>query len=63
MMDEIIWKLARQAGIDDVDVRKLRVFAEMLIDSKNKEIESLESKLYSARAQNEIYRGVVQDNY
>ena len=62
-MEEIIWKLARQAGIDDVDVRKLRVFAEMLIDSKDKQIESLESALYTARAQNEIYRGVVQDNY
>ena len=63
MMEEIIWKLARQAGIDDVDVRKLRVFAEMLIDSKDKQIQSLESALYTARAQNEIYRGVVQDNY
>ena len=63
MMDEIVWKLARQAGIDDVDVRKLRVFAEMLIDSKDKQIQSLESALYTARAQNEIYRGVVQDNY
>ena len=63
MMEEIIWKLARQAGIDEVDVRKLRVFAELLIDSKDKQIQSLESALYTARAQNEIYRGVVQDNY
>ena len=63
MMDEIIWKLARQAGIDDIDVRKLRVFAEMLIDSKDKEIQSLESQLYTARAQNEIYKGVVHDSY
>lgn len=63
MMDDIVWKFARLADIDDVDARKLRMFADMLIDSKNKEIQSLESKLYSARAQNEIYRGVVQDNY
>lgn len=63
MMDEIIWKLARQAGIDDIDVRKLRVFAEMLIDSKDKEIESLESQLYTARAQNQIYKGVIYDSH
>ena len=63
MMEEIIWKLARQAGIDDVDVRKLRVFAEMLIDSKDKQIESLESALYTARAQNEIYKGAIHDSY
>lgn len=62
-MDEIIWKLARQAGIDDIDVRKLRVFAEMLIDSKDKEIESLESQLYTARAQNQIYKGVIYDSH
>lgn len=63
MMDEIIWKLARQAGIDDIDVRKLRVFAEMLIDSKDKEIESLESQLHTARAQNQIYKGVIYDSH
>lgn len=62
-MDEIIWKLARQAGIDDIDVRKLRVFAEMLIDSKDKEIQSLESQLYTARAQNQIYKGVIYDSH
>jgi hypothetical protein len=59
MTKEIIWELASQAGIDDVDVRKLTVFAEMLIDSKDKQIQSLESKLYSARAQNEIYKGII----
>jgi hypothetical protein len=63
MLDEIIWKLARQAGIDDIDVRKLRVFAELLIDSKDKEIQSLESQLYTARAQNQIYKGVIYDSY
>jgi hypothetical protein len=63
MLDEIIWKLASQAGIDDIDVRKLRVFAELLIDSKDKEIQSLESQLYTARAQNQIYKGVIYDSY
>lgn len=63
MMDEVIWKFARLAGIDEVDVRKLRVFADMLIDSKNKQIQSLESELFTARAQNEIYKNVINDSY
>lgn len=63
MMDEVIWKFARLAGIDEVDVRKLTLFAEMLIDSKNKQIQSLESELFTARAQNEIYKNVINDSY
>lgn len=62
-MDEIIESLARQAGIEGVDPRKLRVFAESIMDSKDREINQLKSQLFTAKAQNEIYRGALYDSH
>lgn len=62
-MDEVIWKLARQVGIDDVDVRKLRMFAELLIDMKDAEIDILKSKVFVLQSQNEIYRDAINDSF
>lgn len=63
MMDEYLGMLARQAGIDDVDIRKLRVFADMVIADKGKEIEVLKDELYIARAQNELYNSIVNGSF
>lgn len=62
-MDELIEMYARQAGIEGVDTRKLKVFADFIWANQKSKIESLECELFAAKAQNEIYRNVVNDSY
>lgn len=41
----------------------LKRFIDVLTEDKDKQIQSLESELFTARAQNQIYKGVIYDSY
>jgi len=51
--------LARMAGIESVDSRKLRVFADSVLIEHDSE---LKQQLFVAKSQNEIYKGVIYDD-
>jgi len=52
--------LARMAGIEGVDSRKLRVFADSVLIEHDNE---LKQQLSIAKSQNEIYKGVIYDSH
>jgi hypothetical protein len=52
--------LARIAGIEGVDLRKLKVFADSVLIEHDNE---LKHQLSVAKSQNEIYKGVIYDSH
>ena len=58
-MNMNIEALARVAGLDGVDSRKLRVFADAVLIEHDNE---LKQQLSVAKSQNEIYKGVIYED-
>ena len=69
-MSEFLDKLMTKTGAcvaDDgdwiVSSKELEDYTNLIIGEKDKEIDQLKSQLFTAKAQNEIYRGALYDSH
>jgi hypothetical protein len=69
-MSEILVKLMLQCGAtycDDTDMivseEELVKYTNLIISEKDKEINQLKNQLFTAKSQNEIYKGALYDSH